>query len=140
MVTVAIRVTKLTAQPDTGAPFGRSWQISFASGTQVTLAVTDGPFGVTTNLPAKATLDMQRNQVRISATVRAIKTIWPTAQLTPRRSLFSGITATAQGVIQAPGSNVTNQQSLAGYGFTYNQAISPRTYLAGTPSCLKVGS
>lgn len=140
MVTMAIRVTKLTAWPDAGAPLGREWNFSFVSGPTVQLQVVDGPFGTTTNVPgAHATLDMKRNEIRLSAAIKDLLTLWPTAQLTPRKSLFSGITATALAVVQAPANTTLHQQDLGGYA-DRNQAISPRTYLAGTPSCLKVGS
>jgi hypothetical protein len=139
MVTIAIRVSKLTAWPDPGAPLGREWNFSFVSGPTVQLQVVDGPFGTTSNLPGKATLDMKRSEIRLSVASKDVLNLWPTAQLTPGKSLFSGISATALAVVQAPANTTLHQQDLGGYA-DRNQAISPRTYLAGTPSCLKVGS
>jgi len=138
-VTMAIRVTKLSAWPDSGAPLGREWILSFVSGPMVQLQVVDGPFGTTTNVPGKATLDTAHNEIRLSAAIKDLTATWPTAQLTPRKSLFSGITATALAVVQSPASSALHQQDMGGYA-DRNQAVSPRTYLAGTPSCLKVGS
>jgi hypothetical protein len=138
-VTMAIRVTKLTPQPDAAAPLGREWNLSFVAGPTVQLEVVDGPFGVTTNLPGKATLDTAHNEVRLSVSAKDIVHAWPTAQLTPGRSLFTGITALATTMVQTPAPDATHQQGQSA-GFNWDQAVSPRNYLAGTPSCLKVGS
>ena len=138
-ITVAVRVTKLTPQPDSSAPLGRQWSFTFISGQQVTLDVTDGPFGVTSSLPGKVTLDSAHNEIRLSTPIKNVVAAYPNAQLTPRRSLLTGITATADEVVQDPANSVLHQEQLGGYG-GYNQAVSPRNYLAGTPSCLKVGS
>jgi len=138
-ITFAIRVTKLTKQTDSSAPLGRQWQFQFISGQQVNLDVTDGPFGVTTNLPGKATLDTAHNQIRFSALIKDVVAIYPRAQIVARRSLLTGISAVGQEVVQNPGNSALHQEILANYG-GYNQAVSPRNYLAGTPSCLKVGS
>lgn len=139
-VTVAIRVTKLTAWPDSGAPMGRDWEFQFVSGPQVTIKVMNGAFGTTSNLPGKVTLDTAHNEIRVSTSISAIQKLWPTAQLTPGHSLFTGISAQANQAIEFPGSAAT---ALSQQGITYGAhdvAVSPHTYLAGTPSCLKVGS
>lgn len=140
-ITVAIRVTKLTTGVDTGSPLGRYWAFQFVTGPQVTFNVMDGPSGTTSNIPgAHVTLDTARNEIRVSAAVAQVQKLWPTAQFVPGRSLFTGITARSNQAIAFPSSAATalNQQ-----GITYGDnvvAISPRSYLAGTPSCLKVGS
>lgn len=139
MVTMAIRVTKLTPWPDADAPMGREWNFSFVSGPTVQLQVVSGPFGTTTNMPGKATLDFTHNQIRLSVSIKNVVALWPTAQLIPKKSLFTGITATALAVVQAPANTTLHQQDLGGYAYR-NQAVSAHTYLAGTPSCLKVGS
>jgi hypothetical protein len=140
-VTVAIRVTKLTAWPDMGAPTGRDWAFQFVSGPLVTFEVMDGPFGTTSNIPgAHVTLDATRNEIRMSAAVSSVLKSWPTAQLTPGKGLFTGITARSHQSAEFPSQVATG---LSQQGITYGDsvvAISPRSYLAGTPSCLKVGS
>ena len=140
MVTVAIRVAKLTAWPDAGAPLGRDWELQFVSGPQVTFKVMDGPFGTTTNIPGKATLDAAHNEIRMSASIADLRKLWPTAQFVPGHSLFTGISAQANQAVAFPSSAAS---ALSQQGITYasnNVAVSPRSYLAGTPSCLKVGS
>ena len=140
-VTVAIRVTKHTAWPDTGAPAGRDWRFQFVSGPLVTFEVMNGPFGTTSNVPgAHVTLDATRNEIRVSAPISSVLKLWPTAQLTPGKGLFTGITARSNQSVAFPSQAAT---ALSQMGITYGDgvvAISPRSYLAGTPSCLKVGS
>lgn len=140
MVTVAIRVAKLTAWPDAGAPLGRDWEFQFVSGPQVTFKVMDGPFGTTSNIPGKVTLDVAHNEIRMSSSIANLRRLWPTAQFVPGRSLFTGISAQANQSVAFPSSAAS---ALSQQGITYagnNVAVSPRNYLAGTPSCLKVGS
>jgi hypothetical protein len=140
IVTVAIRVTKLTAWPDAGAPLGRDWEFQFVSGPQVTFKVMNGPFGTTSNIPGKVTLDMAHNEIRMSANIADLQKLWPTAQFVPGRSLFTGISASANQAVEFPSAAAA---ALSQQGITYashNVAVSPHTYVAGTPSCLKVGS
>lgn len=138
-VTVAIRVTKLTAWPDPGAPLGRDWEFQFVSGPQVTIKVMNGPFGTTSNV-GHVTLDPAHNEIRVSAAITDLQKLWSTAQFVPGRSLFTGISAQGNQAAEFPGSAAT---ALSQQGITYashNVAVSARSYLAGTPSCLKVGS
>lgn len=141
-LTTVIRVASLAAQPDMKSPLGRQWTLSFTiDGHQVTFTVTDGPFGVTSSYPAKSvTVDTAAKEIRVSILLNKLSDASATPAIRNGKSILTKFSVTTNEIIQGPdASPVLRGGSLSGIRLVDN-AVSGKKYLAGTPSCLKVGS
>lgn len=130
-LTWVIRPRQLTSSPDTQSPTGRAWQLSFVVGAkQVTLGVTDGPFGPQELIAyeGKISVDPSRNEVRYSVLLKSL-----TVPIVNGSSVLTGLTTLTESVVQKP--------SPLGYtGLLHaDNAAGSRSYLAGFPSCVAVG-
>ena len=142
MLTTAIRVASLAAWPDTKSPLGRQWTISFTiDGHLATVTVTDGPFGVTSSYPAKSvTLDTAAKEIRFSIPLNTLSDASATPAVRNGKSIITKFSVSTNETVQGPDASPVLK------GGTYfglrlvDTAVSGKKYLAGTPSCLKVGS
>jgi hypothetical protein len=139
-LTTVIRVAKLTTGFDATAPLGRVWKFGFRVGTtEVDTEVADGPLGVQDaySLGAKVTLDTTKNEVRYSVPLKALVSHW-NVPITNAKTQFAQLTVSTGAVMQVP--------TGAGLGYTplplfaADNQLSTKTYVAGTPSCVTVGS
>lgn len=135
-LTAVIRVKQLTpntsSSPDTNSPLGREWRFSVViGGHSYGLAAFDGPLGpnFTTGIGA---IDPAHNEIRITEPLSSM----PFAM--PKGTVMNNITLIAYSTLQL--------DSAAGFGdatpiSTEDTAASKAStkYLAGTPSCVKVG-
>ena len=146
-LTAVIRVAKLTTGVDPQAPLGRVWQISMAvpgaNAGQLVVGVSDGPFGVRDNdgIGGKVRLDPATNSVYVTESLSVLASSFH-AHIINGKTRISQFIATATAMIQEPAVAGLTTLNLPG-GATDNAptgGVSPSIYVAGTPSCLKVGS
>ncbi|MHB8339896.1 MAG: hypothetical protein ACYDB7_01835 [Mycobacteriales bacterium] len=132
-LTWVIRVAHLTAaSADTDAPTGREWSFNFyVNGSQYGLtAFSNVLTGTSGNQGATVTLDIPHNEVFYSIPLKSLPT---SIGLT----IVPGVTELI-GMYAQAGMNVFSQP----VGDSEDQAVHDTApyYLAGTPSCLPVGS
>jgi len=142
MLTTAIRVASLGAWPDTKSPLGRQWTISFTIDTHlVTVTVTDGPFGVMSSYPAKSvTLDTTAKEIRFSIPINKLSDASATPAIRNGKSILTKFSVSTNETVQGPdASPVLRGGTLFGVRLV-DTAVSAKKYIAGTPSCLKVGT
>lgn len=141
LITAVIRVTDLSDTSDPSITLGRKYEISFAvDGGAATGAVYDGPAGTYANY-GTAVLDEARNEIRWTAPLKEVEkqrrvTITPgrTKLTSLRAKAFAGVTVPSQ--VSDPQSG--NIQFVDGLYFD-DSAAPTSAYIAGTPSCVKVG-
>ena len=147
MLTAVIRVAKLSTGVDPQAPLGRVWQIAMAvpgaNAGQLVVGVSDGPFGVRDNdgLGGKVRLDTATNSVYVTESLSALATAFH-AHILKGKTRITQFIATATAMIQEPAVGGLTTLNLPG-GATDSApttGVSPSAYVAGAPSCLKVGS
>jgi hypothetical protein len=138
-VTAVIRVKQLTAYtasaPDAGSPLGREWQFNLVINATHSygLAAFDGPFGSNFTTGAKGgVFDYAHNEIRITQPLSAL----PFAL--PKGSVMNSLQATAYSTLQLdPAAGFGNATILSLEDTAAAKAGTK--YLAGTPSCVKVG-
>jgi len=146
-MTAVIRVAKLTSSADSQAPLGRSWQIKMAvpgaNAGQLILAVTDGPFGPRDGdgLGGTVKLDPATNSISVTESLKVLATAFH-AHIAFGKTRLTQFFAQSAAAVQEP---AVEHLSTLDYpaGAKDNApsfAVSPATYVAGAPSCVKVGS
>jgi hypothetical protein len=146
-LTAVIRVAKLTTGFDSLAPAGRMWQIQMAvpgaNAGQVVAGVSDGPFGARDldGLGGKVRLDAATNSIYITESLSALASAFH-AHIVYGKTRITQFFATSAAMVQEPDVAHLTMLNLPGGGndTAPTAGVSPSTYLAGTPSCLKVGS
>ncbi|MHB8452724.1 MAG: hypothetical protein ACYDAQ_20060, partial [Mycobacteriales bacterium] len=136
-LTWVMRVRHLVADPDSGAPLGRQWSFGFsANGKSVVLIMNSGPFGPTDEMGmgAKVTLDTAHNQVRYSVPLRTLASYG--TNIVPGATRLTGLVATTATAMQYPGPVTDLTDPLT----QEDSDTSTASYLAGSPSCVTVGS
>lgn len=141
LITAVIRVTDLSDKSDPSITAGRKYEVSFSvDGGAATGVVYDGPAGTYANY-GTAVLDVARNEIRWTAPLKEVEkqrrvTITPgrTKLTSLRAKAFAGITVPSQ--VSDPQSG--NIQFVDGVYFD-DSAAPTSVYLAGSPSCVKVG-
>jgi hypothetical protein len=142
-LTWVVRVVKMSGDPNTHDPLGRAWSFSFASGkVRVGFTAYAGPFGDHGDLSqSTVTLDTTTNEIRYSVPLSAVAKEYPAANLTPG-SVFTTFQVNTGGTDELPASNDTGVYSAGSliWPSTPDAANSATKYVAGSPSCLKVGT
>jgi len=114
-----------------------------ANAGQLAVGVSDGPFGPRDldGIGGKVRLDAKTNSVYVSYPLSALASGF-NAHIINGKTRLSQFFATADAMIQEP--DVANLTMLNAVGLATDNApnftVSPATYLAGSPSCLRVGS
>lgn len=142
MLTWVIRVKKLTSSYSNQAPLGRGYEFKFVvNGVVVGMQAEESPFGkqATAQLPhSRATFDTVHNEIRESVpvgdianqygvTIRTGQTVMSNLEVfTEYATNVSGVTT--GGTFYMPNGTAEHVGPVA------------TKYLAGTPSCVKVGS
>jgi len=136
-LTWVIRVKKLTSSYGTGTPTGRQYSFKFvANGVAVNMSADESQFGTqgTGTLPhSRATFDTRRNEIRESVPYGDIANQFGVSIRNGQTSL-SSLYVVASAAVFVPG--------VGDPPYGSNETVGPvtATYLAGTPSCVKVGS
>jgi hypothetical protein len=146
-LTAVIRVAKLTTGFDSLAPSGRMWQLTMAipgaNAGQVTVGVSDGPFGArdVDGIGGKVRLDAATNSVYVTESLSALAGAFH-AHIAYRKTRITQFFATSAAMVQEPDVAHLKMLNLPGGGgdIAPDGGVSPSAYLAGMPSCLKVGS
>lgn len=148
MLTAVIRVAKLSTGFDATAPFGRMWSLLMAvpgaSAGQVVVSGEDGPFGVrdAQGLGGKVTLDTKTNSILVTEKLSTLASSFK-AHIVYRKTRLTQLYASAGAVVEEPdagGLSNLDFQEVGGHDGAPNSGSSPASYLAGAPSCVKVGS
>jgi hypothetical protein len=137
LLTWVIRVKKLTSTYSNQAPLGRGYQFKFVvNGVVINMDAQESPFGqqATGTLPhSKATFDTVRESVPLGdianeagVTIRNGQTVLSNLEVFTDYS--TNVPGVASGAYYMPN------------GTAEHVGPVPTTYLAGTPSCVKVGS
>jgi hypothetical protein len=146
-LTAVIRVAKLTSGFDPQAPLGRSWQLGMAvpgaNAGQLVVGVVDGPFGTrdANGLGGKVTLDPKTNSVIVSESLAKLASSFH-AHILRGKTRISQFVAQGTAVVQEPNAGGLTTVIVPGGAADYapNAGVSAATYLAGAPSCVRVGS
>lgn len=137
MLTWVIRVKKLSDGFNAATPTGRMYGFDFvANGVTVHMRAYQSQLGSEGDptLPhSKATFDTQHNQVRESVPFGDIANQYGA-------TLRNAQTTLTDLYVTATQSAYTPHETYTPYGSVENVGPVPSKYLAGTPSCLKVGS
>ena len=146
-LTAVIRVAKLTVGSDSQSPFGRYWDFKMAvpgaSAGQLVVAVSDGPFGVrdADGLGGKVRLDPATNSIYVTESLKVLAGAFH-AHIVFGKTRLTQFAASSAAQIQEPA-----VEGLAALGdpsgakdSAPSAGVSPAVYIAGRPSCLKVGS
>jgi hypothetical protein len=131
-LTAVIRVKKLS-DPDTMMPAGRHWSITFTVGsTGVEVATTTGPLA--TNYQqgnSGGTIDTAHNEIRVTmplANVPGVKIV--------KGSVLQNFHVSASGGIGFRRADGIGEGMVP---VLMDEATTTKTYVAGTPSCVKIG-
>jgi hypothetical protein len=129
-LTMVVRVTKLVTS-DTSSPTGQTWTFSFDVGAgHVGLTINNGPLGGNYPRNSTGTLDTGKNEIRVTIPLNQL-----TAKVVPGSVLRNLHVDTSRSLSLDRSMGIGD--SLA---FTAaDNAMSTKTYVAGTPSCVKVG-
>ena len=141
-ITTVIRVAKLTTGTDTTSPFGRQWTLSFTiDGHLVSFNIYDGPFGHMTSYPGQPPVfDTTKNEIRFTTTLSQLANASGTPEIRNKASVLTAFNASAEESVEGPNvPGAVRGGTLFGLQQT-DAASSAKKYVAGTPSCVKVGS
>lgn len=141
-LTYVIRVTDVDATSDPKTASGRQWQLAFmVDGRRILLSVVDGPTGLYdgSGNGASVRLDPATNEVRYTLPLAKIASTY-LVTITPGRTKLSNYLATTDSGLTLPeGSGSVTGLNFQSWGFPDNGTGSGVPYLAGAPSCVKVG-
>jgi len=141
-LTTVIRVAKLTTGTDPNSPAGRQWTLSFTiDGHLVSVNVYDGPFGTMASYPGDTpVLDTTKNEIRFTILLSKLADASATPQVRNHVSVLTAFNVSSNETVEGP--DVPGAVH-GGTLFRLQQpdaATSTKKYIAGTPSCVKVGS
>jgi hypothetical protein len=142
-ITVVFRVAKLTAGTDTSSPLGRQWTLSFTiDGHLVSFNIYDGPFGAMASYPSSTqpVFDTTKNEIRFTTTLKQLADASATPEIRNKGSVLTAFNVFSNETVEGP--NVPGAIR-GGTLFGLQQAdsaSSSKKYIAGYPSCVKVGS
>jgi hypothetical protein len=139
LMTTVIRVTDLGDTGDPSTKGGRQYLLNFkVDGGAVTTVVYDGPGGTYTNY-GTAVLDEERNEVRWTAPLKEVEER-RRITITPGRTKLASLTARTQSGITLP-REIRDASGLTFVDGVYldNSKAPTSSYLAGSPSCVRVG-
>jgi len=141
-ITVVFRVAKLTTGTDTTSPFGRQWTLSFTiDGHLVSFNIYDGPFGTMTSYPGQAPVfDTTKNEIRFTTTLSQLANTSATPEIRNKSSVLTAFKVSSEETVEGPDvPGALHGGTLFGLQQA-DAAQSARSYIAGQPSCVKVGS
>ena len=141
-ITVVFRVVKLTTGTDTTSPFGRQWTLAFTiDGHLVSFNIYDGPFGAMASYPGQAPVfDTTKNEIRFTTTLSQLADASATPQIQNKKSVLTAFKASSEETVEGPDvPGALHGGTLFGLQQA-DAAQSAKSYIAGTPSCVKVGS
>lgn len=141
MLTSVVRVAKLTTGADSASPAGRQWTLAFTiDGHLVSVNVYDGPFGTMASYPGTVTLDTVKNEIRFSTKLSDLANASATPQIRNGKSVLTSFQASSNETVEGPNAApVLRGGTLFGLQQA-DSASSGAKYIAGTPSCVTVGS
>lgn len=146
-LTAVIRVAKLTTGTDTQSPSGRYWSVSMAvpgaNAGQLVLGVSDGPFGArdADGLGGKVKLTSATNSISVTYSLKSLASAFH-AHLLYGKTRLTQFVASSSSQIQWPaaGGLTTLANPTGASDHAPEVGVSPAVYVAGGPSCVKVGS
>ena len=141
-LTAVVRVTDVDSTADPKTATGRNWRLSFTVDTRrILLNVNDGPAGMYDGSDAGATVSVNpaANEVRYTVPLAKLASRY-LVSITPGRSKLTNFEAGSDSGVTIPqDAKDAVGLNFQSWGFPDNTKPSAVSYLAGAPSCVKVG-